>query len=285
LNWKLTDLLFQLRASKYYTLCLVPSFCFRYAFWQCTTWCYIGRGQIYIAQLILNIGEWSALRSGRSTPSTRWTGDWAPESIRLLWRQQNFLPGQESKPCSFQYKVYAYSALVVPVLKTEGNMTSVILFVSHKSKPSEYILFGTEVTNKRSCTSTLLLPTMTSAGRTFPTYVLRKALASVRWQLLTDVQCDVIAHVLTIATACMLLLLAVRLRSAQTLAFVPQHMKQFHNLWCSDNDRQCMLQCCVTVGAARHLWLKYKSPSPGEITVPSETCQIKVYVATFIMYS
>jgi hypothetical protein len=128
----------------------------------------------------------------------------------------------------FQYKVYAYSALLVPVLKTKGNTTSVILCV-RKSKTSEHILFGTEVTNKRSCTSTLSLPFMTMR-RTFPAYVLRKALASVRWQLLTDVQCDVIAYVLTIATAGMLLLLAVRLRSGQTLAFVPQHMKQFHNL-------------------------------------------------------
>jgi len=36
----------------------------------------VGKGQVYIAQLILNIGEWSSSRSGRSTPSTRWTGDW-----------------------------------------------------------------------------------------------------------------------------------------------------------------------------------------------------------------
>ena len=118
------------------------------------------------------------------------------------------------------------------VLKTKGNVTLALYcsFVSHKSKPSEHVPFGTAVTNKRSCTSTLPLPSMTCAGRTSPTYVLRKALAAVRWQLQTDVQCDVIAHVLTIATACMLLLLAVRLRSIQTLAFVPHHMKQFHNL-------------------------------------------------------
>jgi len=43
-------------------------------------------------------------------------------------------------------------------------------------------------------------------------------------------------------------------------------------------------KCCVTVLRVT-LWLKYKSPSPGEISVPSETYQIKVYVATFIMYS
>ena len=199
--------------------------------------------------------------------------EWAPESIRRFWREQNLLPGRESKPCSFQYKVYAYLALVAPVLKTKGSMTVALYcsFVSNKIKPLEYIAFGTEVTNKRICTSTLPLPLMTCAGRSFPTYVLRKALASVRWQLLTDVQCDVIAHV---ATACMFLLLAVRLRSAHTLAFVPQHMKQFHNLWCSDNSRQCVLQRCVTVVRGT-LWLKYKSPSPGEITVRSNTYQMK----------
>jgi hypothetical protein len=87
----------------------------------------------------------------------------------------------------------------------------------------------------------------------------------------------------------MLLLLAVRLRSGQTLAFVPQHMKQFHNLWCSDNDRQCMWRVLCNC-SARHLVAEVQKSiawrnCSTKWNLPNEKYQIKVYVATFIMYS
>jgi len=137
--------------------------------------------------------------------------------------------------------------LPVPVLKTKGSVTVALYcsLVSHKIKPST-----SHLTLKLRIRGAVPPPYHRLSWHAQADLSQRtccaRLLASVRWQLQTDVQCDVITHVLTIARVNVFTAGSEIAKYSDTCVRSAAH-KQFHNLWCSDNDSQCMLQRCVTV--------------------------------------